>query len=222
MAKLHTSGKRLQIDRANSTMFIVIAVSAFVVTFSLFAGRALMNKRAYQARVIAQKEKAADQLQENIKATDTLVTSYKAFVETPDNIIGGNPNGKGDRDGDNAKIVLDALPSKYDYPALASSLEKILTSKNFKIENISGSDDELAQAAADSKPTPVEMPFTVAMKATFDSGKDLMNIFEKSIRPIKVSEIDIAGGSSDLTVNVKAVTYYQPAKTLKFETKEVK
>ncbi len=221
MAKVHTSGKRLQIDKANSAMLIVVAISAFVVTFSLVAGRALMSQKSYQSRVIKEKQKAATQLQENIKATESLQTSYKAFVGTPDNIIGGNSSGTGERDGDNAKIVLDALPSKYDYPALASSLEKIITGKSFKINSITGSDDELAQAG-DKEAKPVEMPFQVEVDANFASAKDLMNIFEKSIRPIKIKSIELTGSNNNLKVSVNAVTYYQPAKTLKIDTKEVK
>ncbi len=223
MAKQHTSGKRLLIDKANTTMLIVVAASAFVVTFSLVAGKALLSQRSYQARVISEKRKAAKQLEANIKASDSLVTSYKAFVGTSDNIIGGNSTGTGERDGDNAKIVLDALPSKYDYPALAASLEKIITSKNHKIKTITGTDDELAQTSdADKKAQPVEMPFQVEVGGTFASDQELMSIFEKSIRPIKVKSLELKTGENELNVTINAVTYYQPAKTLKINTKEVK
>jgi hypothetical protein len=222
MAKKRTSGKRLMIDKANSTMLIVVGVSAFVVTFSLVAGKALLSQRAYQSRVISAKKKANTQLEANIAATTTLENSYKAFVGTSDNIIGGNPSGTGERDGDNAKIVLDALPSKYDYPALASSLEKIITSKSHNIKTITGTDDEVAQSSEDAKPVPVEMPFEVQVSGTFGSNKDLMAIFEKSIRPIRVKSLQLTSVDNGLDVTIDAVTYYQPAKTLKIETTEIK
>lgn len=223
MAKVHASGKRLQIDKANSTMIITVAVAAFVVTLTIVAGRSLMNTRAYQARIIKEKEVAAKQLKSNLEATQKLTTAYQAFVQTSDNIIGGNPNGTGERDGDNAKIVLDALPSKYDYPALATSLEKILSSKNQKLNSIEGSDDEVAQSTAEQKPVPVEMPFGVNVGGDFASAKDLLSILERSIRPIKIRTIDFSSGQgSSLDIQVSAVTYYQPAKTLKIETKDVK
>ena len=76
----------------------------------MVASRALWSQRGYQSRVISEKEKAVSQLESNIAATNQLAISYNAFVSTPDNVIGGNPNGTGDRDGNNAKIVLDALP----------------------------------------------------------------------------------------------------------------
>lgn len=222
MAKKHISGKRLLIDKANTTMLVVVGVSAFVVTFSLVAGKALLSQRAYQSRVISAKKQAANQLKDNIAATSSLETSYKAFVGTPDNIIGGSSSGKGERDGDNAKIVLDALPSKYDYPALASSLEKIITSKSHNIKSIAGTDDEVAQSSTETKPVPVEMPFEVQVGGNFNSNKDLMSIFEKSIRPIRIKSLLLTSQDNGLDVTIDAVTYYQPAKTLKIETKEVK
>lgn len=222
MAKAHTSGKRLQIDKANTTMIVAVAIAAFLLTFSVVAGKALLAKRSYQGRVIAEKQKALKQLQENIKATTSLVTSYKAFVETSDNIIGGNPKGTGERDGDNAKITLDALPSKYDYPALAASLEKIITGKNHQLKTITGTDDEVAQATGDDKGGPVEMPFQVIVAGNFASDKDLMSIFEKSIRPIQVKEIELQStDNGGLDITIDASTYYLPAKTLKIDTKEV-
>ncbi len=222
MAKGNNTGKRLQIDKANSTMLLTVAGAAFVVTFSLIAGKALLDTRAYQARVIKEKTKASNQLKANIDASAKLMTSYQAFVGTPDNIIGGNPKGTGDHDGDNAKIVLDALPSKYDYPALASSLEKVLASKNYVVSSITGTDDELAQDTQNQKPQPVEMPFDLIVKGNFGSDRDLMLLFEKSIRPINVKSLTLTSSNNTLDADVKAVTYYQPAKNLKIDTKEVK
>lgn len=223
MAGLKQSHKHLQISQANSSMVTIIAVAAFVVVFSLVASRALLEKSSYQRRVIAAKEKAAKQLKANVEASSDLVTAYKAFVSTPDNVIGGNPSGTADRDGDNAKITLDALPSQYDFPALASSLEKILSQNNYKINAITGTDDELTQANSQSpSPSPVEMPFTVDVDANLDSAKSLLNIFQASIRPIKVQTLDINGSNKDLQLNISANTYYQPAKSLKIEKKVIK
>ena len=224
MAKVQVSGKRLQIDKANSTMFIIVAIAAFVITFSLVAGRALMSTRSYQARVIKEKEIAANQLKANIAASESLVTAYKAFVETPENIIGGNPNGTGERDGDNAKITLDALPSVYDYPALNSSLEKIIRSQQLGIDGVQGTDDEVAQTTGDNKPTqPVEMPIQFNVKGDFNKTRNLLTVFERSIRPLKVLGLTFdVPESGVLEVQIDVASYYQPGKTLKIETKDVK
>ncbi|MEO5627579.1 MAG: hypothetical protein ABIQ89_01685 [Candidatus Saccharimonadales bacterium] len=216
--------KRVQISKANTTMVIATAGAAFIVTFSIIAGKALVSKQAYQSRIIGGKEKAVNQLQANIKATNTLVTSYKAFVGTSSNVIGGNPAGTGDKDGDNAKIILDALPSQYDFPALASSLEKIMQGNGFKINTISGADDEIAQQTIDDtkSPAPVPMPFDLSITTNLGGTKDLLSLLERSIRPIKVQTVNISGNNSELTVNISAETYYQPQKTLTIRTEVVK
>src|SRR6185436_19057656 len=98
-----------------------------ITVFSLMASRGLLGQRSYQARVINEKGKAVKQLQSNVAATKSLVDSYSNFTSLSSNVLGGNPRGTGDKDGDNGKIVLDSLPSKYDFPALTTSLEKILS-----------------------------------------------------------------------------------------------
>lgn len=223
MAKLQLSTKRLQIDKANARLVVITAVAAFVATFSLVASRTLLSQRAYQSRVISQKEKAVRQLNDNVRAVDQLKASYRQFVSTTENVLGGNPAGQGDKDGDNAKIVLDALPSKYDFPALATSLEKILTERNYKIESITGTDDEIAQAKSTSpEPQPVDMPFEIGVEGTFDSMQSLINVLELSIRPFHIQKFSFSAEDSALALKITGKTYYQPAKDLSITTKVVK
>ncbi len=225
MAKVKTNSKRQLIDKANASMIVAIAVAAFVVTFSLVASRALLSQRSYQSRVITGKEKAVKQLDSNKQAVQQLAVSYKAFVDTPDNVIGGNPNGTGDRDGNNAKIVLDALPSKYDFPAFITSVETLLKTKNFPLGQIGGTDDEVSQSSAKNT-EPVEIPFQMATQVGgYGNVKDMLETLELSIRPIKIKTLHISGGSeteSKLSVEVEGVSYFQAAKGLTIEKKVMK
>jgi hypothetical protein len=216
MPTMNISTKRMQIDKANVTIVIVAALAAFLTVFSLVACKSLLSQRTYQSRVIQKKEVAKKQIDANIKAVATLQNSYKQFVERPDNVIGGSATGQGDRDGDNAKIVLDALPSQYDFPALATSLEKIITEKNAKIVSIKGTDDELNQAkSAESAVEPVEIPFDISVQATYPGTKDLIDTFERSIRPFNLSTVSLAAaGDGGIVLDISAKTYYQPGKTL--------
>ncbi|HTE57543.1 MAG TPA: hypothetical protein VK694_02275 [Verrucomicrobiae bacterium] len=238
MARSQVSAKRLMINKANSTIVIVVAVAAFLTAFSLVASRALLGKRSYQNRVIAAQEKARDQLQKNIKEVESLNTSYIAFVGQDPNIIGGSRTGTGDRDGDNAKIVLDALPSKYDFPALTSSIEKIMSGK---IQTITGVDDEANQNTDDAQPstssgvsqtqkkdTPgsaaaVDMPFEMSVKGSYVSMQDVLNTLQQSIRPININTLTYtAGDSGNVQLTITAKSFYQPEKVLKITTEEVK
>jgi hypothetical protein len=231
MAK-NTLTKRLQISQANSKIVIITSVAAFIVVFSLVASKTLISQATYQNRVISAKNQALTQLRSDVSATAELKTQYDAFVNSSTNVLGGDPKGAGAKDGDNAKLILDALPSSYDFPALATSLEKIIGTNddgtpnpNLTINSITGTDDEIAQSANSSSttPTPVAMPFQVAVTGDYPSVQALIGKFEHSIRPFQIQTLDISGDQDKLTVTISAQTFYQPAKLLNTtKTKAVK
>lgn len=216
-------GKKQLINKANQSMVLACAIAGFLITFSIVSCMSLWQQRTFQAKVIDEKEKAVQQLDDNKAAVDQLAVSYKAFVGTQTNVIGGSPTGSGDRDGDNAKIVLDALPSKYDFPAFITSLEKLLKTNNFSLEGVTGIDDELAQAKAAATKKPVEIPFSFESNvANYGKLRDLLATTEKSIRPIHIRSLEITGGDgAELSVQVEGVSYYQAAKGLTIEKKAV-
>lgn len=219
------SVKHLQISRANVLIVVVVSVACFVSVFALVTSFSLLGQRNYQARVISTKEKAKQQLAANITARDQLVEQYKLFVDAPTNIIGGTVDGASDRTGDNARIILDALPSKYDYPALASSIEKLVSINKLTLTGLTGVDDELNQAtaaAAAAIPAPVDMPFTVSFTGDQASTQQFLTSLMASIRPIQIQQVTIAGTDEQLSVTVVAKTYYQPEKTLQIKNEVVK
>lgn len=224
MLKSNFSTKRLAIDKANATLLIAIGIATFITMFSLVASKALISQGKYQAKVIHKKEAARDQLISNVKAVESLNASYQEFAGAKENILGGSPKGTSDHDGENARIVLDALPSKYDFPALATSMEKMLKDSNFSMTSFTGTDDEVTQTAngSSSSPQPIEMPFTVDVKVPSQSGKTLLSLFERSIRPIQVQKIVITGQGNQLTISTTAKTFYQPEKNLNIKTEPVK
>lgn len=223
--KQQISTKRLAISKANTQVVVTVAVAAFLTVFSLVAAKTVFSQNRYDAKVIKAKEKAHSQLQKNIKAYDSLVDSYKTFNGKEKNVIGGSAAGTGDNDGSNSKIVLDALPSSYDFPALTSSLEKILTDRGLKVSSITGTDDQLNQQANSSSPTPqaVPIPFSFTITdANYESVSQLIAKLQQSIRPIQIDSITLTGGTSSMTLLVNAHTSYQPAISLKVIKKEVK
>jgi hypothetical protein len=225
MANATVSVKQILIDKANARIVVAVSVAAFILVFSLVATKTLISQAAYQNKVIGVKRTAVSQLKSDISATDQLKTAYDAFNSTPQNVLGGNPTGVGPQDGINAKIVLDALPSSYDFPGLTTSLEALLGAQNVKITSITGTDDELAQGAnqSSSTPQPVPIPFTTLTTGSYADAQKVVNAYEKSIRPMQIQTIDISGGSnSTLNLSVTAQTYYQPAKSLNISKQVVK
>jgi hypothetical protein len=138
MNKKNFTGKRLQIDQANKAVFTAVAVAVFVLIFSIVSIRSLLDLRSHQSQVIQAKRTAVKQLEANVEAVEELKIAYAEFVSRPENVIGGVATGNGDRDGDNAKIVLDSLPSIYDFPALTSSIEKLVDLRNLEFVAMEG------------------------------------------------------------------------------------
>lgn len=223
MKNFQASAKHIQIDKAQVTVVAAVSIAVFLTIFAAISVYGLAKKEAYQGRVIAAREKARDQLKQNIQASNQLTDSYKQFVAEPENLIGGNATGTGDRDGDNARIVLDALPSKYDYPALVTSLDKIIKQQGLGVDSISGTDDEIAQSQANDSSQTVEMPFETTVRGDATKVQDLIKLFERSIRPFNIQEVTFTAVSDkEITANVKAKSYFQPEKKLEFKSEVVK
>jgi len=224
MAALEISTKRLAISKANAQMVIIVAVASFVTVFCLVACKTVFSQNQYLMRVTKQKEAARHQLQQNIAAFDNLVLAYQKFDNQPTNVIGGSRNGSGDNDGSNSKIILDALPSTYDFPALASSLEKIFDDRHIKVGSISGTDDPTQQSnVASPTPSAVAIPFSVSVSGvSYDTVQQLVNALQTSIRPMQIDTLDLSGSNSDMSASITAHTYYQPIKTVNISTKVVK
>jgi hypothetical protein len=225
MDKQRISTKRLAISKSKAQMVGIVAAASFVTIFCLVAAKTVFSQNSYQSRVVAAKEKAHKQLQANLKAFDSLSTSYRIFDSKSPNIIGGSTTGTGDNDGTNSKLILDALPSSYNFPALTSSLEKILSDRGLKVSAITGTDDEVNQQSNTSSPTPqpVEMPFTFTINnANYTSISQLTDALQHSIRPIQVDTLNLSGGVNDMTATFTAHTYYQPAKSLTITKKVIK
>jgi hypothetical protein len=223
MAGGQISLKRIGVDKANSRIVTVTAVSSFLVVFFLVASYMLFSQMMYQNRVITVKKNAVKQLNDDVKARDSLVVSYDAFESAPQNLIGGNPAGSGANDGSNAKIILDALPSTYDFPALTASLEKLLLSQGVKINDISGTDDEVTQSQDTSTGAPKEVaiPFEFTVSGSYDSLQGVIGVLERSIRPFQIATTEMKADQDALKLTVTGNTYYQPANGLKIITKVV-
>lgn len=204
------------ISKNNTRMFVILAVAAVTLSFALVSSITLVKRMNYQAKVINARTKVQKQLKSNIAAVDSLLEAYKNFDEAAESVIGTADS--------NSKVVLDALPSKYDFPALATSLEKLLVSGGFSDISISGSDNEATAEQNSTNPAPIEIPFTIAAKGSYANLQSLINSLRISIRPFKIMRLDITSSSSgdSMSFTISAVTFYQPEKNLEIPLVEVK
>lgn len=196
-------------------MVIATSVAAFVLVFTLVAGKTMLSQLGYQNKVISAKKDALLRIESNLQAVDTLKNSYQEFVSENPNVLGGNPDGNGGQDGNNAKLVLDALPSKYDFPALTTSLESLIVGQNLQILGISGTDEEVSQQQQTGvDPTPIAMPFQLQVNGAYASVQTFTDALLRSIRPFQIQSIELSGDESSMSATIAAQTFYQPGKNL--------
>ena len=222
MAK--TSIKHVQINKDQSTILAVVAFVIVITVFGLFAIKSLIVKGMYQRRALSARHQVVDQLKANYSAATTLASQYKVFVAQDPNVLGGAVKGNSNLDGDNARIVLDALPSTYDAPALATSIEKVMTGRTMTINSISVTDDPTTNSdAPQAEPQAKPVAFSFIGTSNYQTSKQLLQDFERSIRPFDVNTLEISGTDNELKLTVTMTTYFQPARSLDLQaTKEVK
>lgn len=208
--------KRALIDKSKTNMLIIISVASIVTIGGLVTAWGFIQKGNYINRVISEKEKAKTIFQSNVDAVESLKTAYGDFVNQDPNMLGGNPGGNNDRSGTNADLVLDALPNKNDFPALATSLENLL--RPYGLQSLSGGGGMDGDVSVTVQ---TEMPFVAEMQTSFTDSKELYSVLLKSIRPIKVKTIEIAGNNSSMNVTVSASSYYEPEVGLQITEAEV-
>lgn len=217
--------KHLQIEKANSRIMAVVAVASVVTIFSLMSAKTMVSQINHQRHVLSARSDAVKQLKKNNEVAANLETYFDAFNSANPNMIGGIANNAstGPADGDNARITLDALPSVYDYPALVTSLEKILKDEQLTGITITGTDqsDSLSSEPT-AQPSPAKIEITISGTGNYASIQNVIKDLERSIRPFDMVVLELQGDEAKLQMTAKVITYYQPAKSLETGTKEVK
>ena len=68
----------------------------------------------------------------------------------------------------------------------------------------------------------MEIPFSIEVPVANDTAKGLIQLFERSIRPIQVQKLSISGQKGQLKLTLTAKTFYQPEKNLNIKTEVVR
>lgn len=223
-----TSKKRVQIDRVQSSMLLTVAIATVAVVFCLVSTKALFSQAAYQRRVINARNVATKQIKENINKANTLVDQYANVFQDPNatNAIGGINDSSPDAvppDIDNGRLVLDALPTTYDFPALLTSIQKVLINNGIGAPSIGGSDQSSETSSTPiPNPQPTSIELSITGTATYQGVQSLIKDLERSIRPFDITKITLSGNEANMVVTLKIITYYQPAKSLLVDSKEIR
>lgn len=217
----------LKVSKEQSRIMVTVGVATIITVFCLMSSRALVSQAAYQRRVVNARHASAKQLKSDISNANTLVNQYNSvFIGVnPQNIIGGrNISGVNTTppDGDNGQIVLDALPTVYDFPALLTSVSQLLNNDGIGSPSIGGTDQSsTANSTPTGNPQPVSIDLTVSGSGTYSDSQKFINDLERSIRPFDITHLTLTGNESALTFDLDVTTYYQPAKTLNITAQEI-
>jgi len=214
--------KYAKIDKARNTIVAMSSIAVFIVIFVGISGKSLITKLAYQNRIINAKQQALNQIKSDITASGQLVNSYKTFIAPSQNYLGQNCT-NADPSCNDAKVVLDALPSQYDYPALVTSIYNVLKNDGVTIMGINGTDQQLTQSSKlASTSTPQPMPLEFIAQGNINTVLNVISDFQRSIRPFQFESIKLSGSDSLLTVDANVQTYYQPGISFVITQRQVK
>ncbi len=200
----------IQIEKDMKTVIIAVGVACFALLFAILSINTLIGQMDIQNNVISSQKLAYNNLIVDKKSIKSLISSYSKFVNRPVNVIGGTTQNNNGNNGDNAKIILDALPSSYDYPALLSSVQNLLSSTGVTINSISGADTPPASGNATASSSPQAMSFSFSVTAPISGIQSVFSSLEHSIRPFQIQNIELSGDQSNLTLQISAQTFYQP------------
>jgi len=227
--------KRQQIENAGRSMFVWVAIASVAVSICIVAVQFLFQKWTYNNKVLGAKYTAIDTLNKNITNAKSLQDAVNALVSNQD-----LASVKTNTDDPNTQSVLDALPSSFDSTAWATSLQKaILSRSGVTVEGINVPADQeqttSSNAAANASgqgpaaatssagdSVPKEMKFDVVVSGSYDKIRSMMLDLERTIRPIKVTGINLSGDDAAMTATISGVTYYQPSKSASIKKEVVK
>lgn len=219
--------KRQQIDLSKRTMFIFVAVAAFVSGIALVVSFFLVQQIWFQGRVISQKQATVNTINANLKAVDGLKDNIR-LLDTNEALN----SVKSSDDSSAVQAVLDALPTEPNADALGASLQVMFVGAidGLAIESLSVSDlsDEGALSASDSgsesEPTDPNLGigFSMRVSGSAEQLKALLARFERSIRVIKIDSLSVEASKDSLTMDIQGLAYYQPAYDVKIDKKVIK
>ncbi len=197
--------KRQLINKSSSTIVVSMAAAAFILSFSLVTINFLWDLSQHNLRIIAKKAEASEVLKQNVENIEKL---QKSFVVLEAGDV-------------KSSTILDALPSKYDFPALATSIESLVQRSGMTLESFSGDDLEDSAIQEATQPTPVELEFSINVSGSYSDLQKLISNLERTIRPMKITQFELKGNDTRMTSTLQITTYYQPATSLDVETRTI-
>lgn len=217
--------KRAQIAKANRTMFIWIAVSSAVIGVAIVLIIFLAQNLFYNERLLAEKNKTISVLEANNSAIPGLKSEVRV-LDTNEALAAARAK----ESDQTLQVILDALPSDANSPALGASLQSKLLAgipglvvESLQVDPVVGVESlsDGAVVNASSGAPAYEITFQFAVSGSPEALELVLQNLERSIRLIDVRtlRIETQGSSQLMTINARA--FYEPARVLELTDKVV-
>ena len=220
--------KRTQIAQASRTMFIWIAVASALIGTAVVVSIFLVQKLAYNEKVLAVKQTTVSTLDHNLSVIDGLKTDVQA-LDANSALLSVKAN-----ENDQAlQVVLDALPAEANSLALGASLQNKLlagiqgdyTLKSLRVSPVTGIETATDATVVDAAATGVtntQIDFSFSVKGYHSALRQILQNLERSIRTIVVTSLNLDTQSGGITMTVEGHAFYQPSKTIELKDEVVK
>jgi len=196
---------KIKIDKAKANAVTSLAVASFLLIFGLFTSKTLLGFYIYQNRVLSAQKTSINNIVQDQQVANNVKSAYTSFINQPINIIGGSSTGNSSTSGNNAKIILDALPQTYDFPAMIASLQALFTMPGITVESLTGTDNSLSLVQS-AQPVPIPISFSV--QGSYVNIQNFLTVIKRSVSPIDILTVQLSGTDTTLTASITAQTYY--------------
>ena len=239
--------KRNAINKANQTMFLVVAGAALIAGASVVGMIYLFRIYSFNIKVLTKQDKSISTITQNIENINDLKERLGS-LETNENL--NKENLKSNADDGGLRVIADALPDSENASGLGSALQKKIFSDGVTLDafNIESSDSNSLSTSASTSvssessniPEGVkDIQFTASISASFPnegSPEDIKNKetaaynnivntlqkMEKSIRAINVTSFKFERSINKFTLTLSAKSYYYPKYVMTLDSTKVK
>ena len=239
--------KRNAINKANQTMFLVVAGAALIAGASVVGMIYLFRIYSFNIKVLTEQDKSISTITQNIENINDLKERLGS-LETNESL--NEKNLKSNADDGGLRVIADALPDSENASGLGSALQKRIFSDGVTLDafNIESSDSNSLSTSASTSvssessniPEGVkDIQFTASISASFPnegSPEDIKNKetaaynniintlqkMEKSIRAINVTSFKFERSINKFTITLSAKSYYYPKYVMTLDSTKVK
>ncbi len=195
---------------SSNLIIVMLLITLIVVGVSGLVAKSLIGSIVRDTKVVSKESAADKQVKKDVEAAPKLIEAYGQL-------------------GDKASVIADALPNKADFPSLIVTLENISRAAGFKLKSVAPGavtvatpGDTSSVADVSQAPAPQSYKFSIAFTGTYASLTKMLGFLETSARPMRVLDMQLAGGGSSLSGQFDVETFYQDKAQLPFSKESVK